>query len=90
MLGPHNNQLHRISKAADAFKVRIQKIDEQLKKDILLKRDALIAHIHRLTYRIEEMKYVRTIIERDSKSEHQGLNERLKAAEIEKTSILQQ
>jgi len=47
------------------------------------------AQLHRVEYRIEEIKYVETIIERDTRVEYGGIIERLSSAEGVKLSILQ-
>ena len=48
----------------------------------------MIAQTHRIEYRIEEIKYVKTLIERDIRSEYSGMLERLKSAEGLKTTVL--
>ncbi|KAL4468003.1 hypothetical protein ABPG72_015873 [Tetrahymena utriculariae] len=88
-LGPHNNQLHRINTLEEAFKSRVTKLRESIQGNLLEKRDQLLAQIHRIEYRIEEIKYVKTIIERDARNEYSGIIERLKSAEGQKLAILQ-
>jgi len=44
--------------------------------------------LHRVEYRIEEIKYVETIIERDTRVEFGGILERLNSSEGVKLSIL--
>lgn len=46
------------------------------------------AQLHRVEYRIEEIKYVETIIERDTRVEYGGILERLNNAEGVKLSVL--
>lgn len=46
------------------------------------------AQLHRVEYRIEEIKYVETIIERDTRVEFGGILERINSAEGVKLSIL--
>jgi palmitoyltransferase len=65
ILGPHNNQLHRINTLQDAYKARVIAIDQLIEKSLLSKRDKLLAQIHRIDYRMEEVKAVKTVIERD-------------------------
>lgn len=57
--------------------------------NLLDKRDQLLAQIHRIEYRMEEIKYVKLIIERDIRAEYGGLLERLKSAQGIKIAILQ-
>ncbi|CAD8111607.1 unnamed protein product [Paramecium sonneborni] len=88
ILGPHNTQLHRINRLSDSFKLRCAKIEESIKANLLGKREQLLAQIHRIEYRIEEIKYVKTIIERDARAEFGGVLERLKQSEGQKLAIL--
>lgn len=53
------------------------------------KRDQLIAQVHRIDHRLEEVKHVKTIIERDIRAEFGGMLERLRAAEGVKLAVLQ-
>jgi len=41
-----------------------------------------------IEYRVEEIKYVKTIIERDARLEYEGLLDRLRSAEGTKLAIL--
>ncbi|KAM3142964.1 hypothetical protein pb186bvf_005027 [Paramecium bursaria] len=88
VLGPHNTQLHRINKLTDSFKQRSNKIQESIQANLLTKREQLLAQIHRIEYRIEEIKYVKTIIERDARAEFGGVLERLKSSEGSKLALL--
>ena len=49
----------------------------------------MVAQIHRVDYRMEEIKFVRTVIERDARAEYGGIIARLKSAEGMKLAILQ-
>lgn len=53
------------------------------------KKDQILAQIHRLEYRIEEIKYVKGIIERDIRAEFSAMLEKLNRAEGMKTTLLQ-
>jgi len=88
MLGPHNNQLHRINTLGDAYKSRVMMIHQLISSSLLTKRDQLIAQLYRLDHRIEEIKQVKTIIERDIKTEFSGVLERLRVAEGVKLTVL--
>lgn len=41
-----------------------------------------------MEYRIEEIRYVKSIIERDARAEYAGIIERLKSAEGQKVAVL--
>lgn len=56
---------------------------------LVQKRDQLIAQMHRLDYRMEEIKSVRSTIEQDTRLMFGGMLERLQTSEGHKTSILQ-
>lgn len=73
----------------EAYRVRVAKMSQILNSSLLVKRDNLVAQIHRLDYRMEEIKFVRTVIERDARSEYGGIIERLKSSEGQKLAILQ-
>ena len=62
---------------------------ELIEGSLLPKRDQLIAQIHRIDYRTEEIHSVKTIIERDIRTEFAEILERLRAAEGSKLAILQ-
>ncbi len=53
------------------------------------KKDQLLAQIHRIEYRIEEIKYVKGIIERDVRAEFSTMLEKLQRSEGMKTTLLQ-
>lgn len=72
-----------------AYQNRIGKLDSLLKTVLIQKRDKIEAQMYRLDYRMEEIKYVKGIIEQDAKVEFGGILERLKSAEGKKLSILQ-
>ena len=88
-MGQHNTQLHRISSVADAFNARYDIIVNAIKNTLIPKRTQLIAQITRIDYRIEEIKTVKGIIQRDVKNEYGGVIERLNSAEGVKLAILQ-
>ena len=65
----------------EAYRTRVAKMSQILNSSLLVKRDNLVAQIHRLDYRMEEVKFVRTVIERDARSEYGVIMERLKSSE---------
>lgn len=48
----------------------------------------MLAQIHRIEYRIEEINYVTSAIERDARAEMGGILDRLRYAEGNKIAIL--
>ena len=88
-MGPYNTQLHRITTLADAYRSRIDLVTQAVQKTLIPKRSQLVAQITRLDYRIEEIKTVKGIIERDIKNEYGSILERLNSAEGTKLAILQ-
>lgn len=72
----------------EAYKPKITKLSQLIWSALLPKRDQLIAQIHRIDYRGEEVRYVKTIIERDARAEYGGIIERLRSAEGVKLAIL--
>lgn len=88
-MGQHNTQLHRISSIDDAFNARYDIIANAIKNTLIPKRSQLIGQITRIDYRIEEIKTVKGIIQRDIKNEYGGVMERLNSAEGVKLAILQ-
>ena len=52
------------------------------------KRAQLIGQIVRLDHRLDEIKTVKSVIERDIRNEYAGIMQRLKAAEGVKTAVL--
>ena len=71
----------RIVHIMEAYRIRVAKMSQILNSSLLVKRDNLVAQIHMLDYRMEEIKFVRTVIERDARSEYGGIIERLKSSE---------
>jgi len=89
ILGPHNNQLHRINTLNEAFHSRAVATHQVITGSILGKRDQLIGQVHRIDQRLEEIKHVKTIIERDVRAEFGGMLERLRSSEGIKLAVLQ-
>lgn len=81
-------QLHRILKITDAYRSRVFYLSEAIRTNLVDKRDKIIAQLHRLEYRVEEIRFVKNIIERDIRSEYGGYLERLKSSEGTKLTVL--
>lgn len=88
-MGPHNTQLHRISSIEDAFKDRFDGINRQIHQSLVPKRAQLIGQIVRLDHRLDEIKAVKGVIEKDIRDEYAAIMARLKSAEGVKLAVLQ-
>lgn len=89
VMGPHNTQLHRISSVEEAFRLRFDHINRSIHSNIVPKRAQLIGQIVRLDRRLDEIKQVKTVIERDIRNEYGAIMERLRSAEGVKLAVLQ-
>lgn len=89
VMGPHNTQLHRISNVDEAFRYRFETLNKTIHDSLVPKRAQLIGQIVRVDHRLEEIKAVRQVIERDIRNEYAGIMERLKSAEGVKNAVLQ-
>lgn len=88
IMGPYNTQLHRITSIPDAYENRFSLVAQAVDQTLIPKRSQLVAQITRVDYRIEEIKTVKGIIERDIKNEYGGILERLNSAQGTKLAIL--
>ena len=68
-------------KITDAYRSRVFYLSEAIRTNLVDKRDKIIAQLHRLEYRSEEIRFVKNIISRDIRSEYVGMLERLKNVE---------
>ena len=87
-MGPHNTQLHRISSIDDAFKDRFDAVNRQIDTSLVPKRAQLIGQIVRLDHRLDEIKAVKGVIEKDIRDEYAAVMARLKSAEGVKLAVL--
>jgi len=81
--------LHRINNIDGAFKSRAVVTHQVISGSMIGKRDQLIGQVHRIDHRLEEIKHVKTVIERDIRGEFGGMLERLKGSEGIKLAVLQ-
>jgi len=88
-MGPHNTQLHRISSIEDSFKYRFDLVNKQIHQSLVPKRAQLIGQIVRLDHRLDEIKAVKNVIDKDIKNEYAAIMERLRSAEGVKLAVLQ-
>jgi len=89
VMGPHNTQLHRISSIDESFKYRFDGINKQIHASLVPKRAQLIGQIVRLDHRLDEIKAVKGVIDKDIKNEYAAITERLRSAEGVKLAVLQ-
>lgn len=75
-------------KITDAYRSRVYYLSEAIRTNLVDKRDKIIAQLHRLEYRVEEIRFVKNIIARDVRSEYSGVLERLKSHEGVKLAML--
>ena len=88
VMGPHNTQLHRISALEEAFRSRFDLVNRGIHHSLVPKRAQLIAQIVRLDHRIDEIKTVKSVIEKDIRNEYGAIMERLRSAEGVKLAVL--
>ena len=88
IMGPHNTQLHRICNIEEAFRYRFETMNKSIRNCLVPKRSQLIGQIVRLDHRLDEIKTVKGVIERDIRNEYAGIMERLRSAEGVKTAVL--
>ena len=89
VMGPHNTPLHRISSIEEAFRQRFDLINRSIYETLVPKRAQLISQICAVDFRLEEIKTVKNIIEKDIRNEYGAIMERLRSAEGVKNAVLQ-
>lgn len=89
VMGPHNTQLHRISSIEEAFRYRFDSVNKNIHQSLVPKRAQLIGQIVRLDHRLDEIKAVKGVIEKDIRNEYAAIMERLRSAEGVKLAVLQ-
>lgn len=80
--------MYRISERGEAFNYRFQNLNKTIVNTLEPKRTQLVAQIVKLDARLDEIKSVSGVIERDIKHEYAGVIERLKSAEGVKIAVL--
>jgi palmitoyltransferase len=81
--------LHRICNLDEAFRYRFELINQSIHSSIVPKRAQLIGQIVRLDHRLDEIKAVKGVIERDIRNEYAAIMERLRSAEGVKSAVMQ-
>mmetsp|Transcript_9003 Transcript_9003/g.9742 ORF Transcript_9003/g.9742 Transcript_9003/m.9742 type:complete len:452 (+) Transcript_9003:53-1408(+) len=73
----------------EVSRIKYQVINNPGMFTLMQKKEQILAQMQRVDYRMEEIRGVKTVIERDIRSEYGEIMERLRAAEGQKTAILQ-
>lgn len=73
----------------ESFRSRFEGINRAIHQSIVPKRAQLIGQIVRLDHRIDEIKKVKNLIEKDIRNEYGAIMERLRSAEGVKLAVLQ-
>lgn len=73
----------------EAFRSRFDLVNRAIHQSVVPKRAQLIAQIVRLDHRIDEVKTLKNVIEKDIRNEYGAIMERLRSAEGVKMAVLQ-
>jgi palmitoyltransferase len=88
-LGPHNTELHRVASLYEAFNARYNYLCSGTYKNLLDKRDTLLAQLDRIDHRIGEINQLGGRVGLEVKAEYAGVLERLRSSEGAKIAVLQ-
>jgi palmitoyltransferase len=72
----------------DAYRYRFETLNKAIIQTLAPKQNQLRAQIVRVEHRLNEVRSVKQVIERDIRNEYAGIIERLKSAEGVKTAVL--
>lgn len=86
---PYTGIPQKIVPIEEAYRYRLAAVYNTLNSHLFSKREQLLAQIHRVEFRLDEVKRVKLLIERDMKSEFSAMNERLNSVCGTKVAILQ-
>lgn len=67
--GPHNNQMHRITKLDEAFKARYLYLNELVCNNLLERRDKLNKKLEDMNVISDELRFVKGAIEKQTRAE---------------------
>jgi palmitoyltransferase len=73
----------------EAFRTRFDLLNRNIHDGIVPRRAQLIAQIVRLDHRIDEIKRLKSVIEKDIRNEYGAIMERLRSSEGVKLAVLQ-
>ena len=73
----------------EAYERLSQEISYFIKENLFEKRELIIAQIYRIEYRIDEIKHVKNMIDRDARKDYSETLENLKGGEGEKVAVLE-
>lgn len=88
MYGPHNNQMHRVTKLDEAFKARYLFLNEIVCNDLLAKREEMNQKIEDINVLTDELRFVKASIEKLTRMEYNETMERLHISAGNKFAIL--
>ena len=80
--------MHRLISIQAAFRTQSTALKNIMFSTLIPKRDQLAAQVYRLDYRVGEIKQVKTYIERDIRTEFEGMLETLRFMEGTKDVVL--
>ena len=80
--------MHRINAVNEAFRVRSHALREVIETQLNAKRKEVITQMQKIDNRIEKLKYVKNMIEKDIKAEFSKVLDKLRMTEGGKTAIL--
>jgi hypothetical protein len=72
-----------------AYRGTVSNLSHLISSGLLSKKDLLLAQIHRISYRMDEITYAKSIIDKDVRVEFGGVTDRLKNAEGTKLAVIQ-
>lgn len=67
--GPHNNQMHRVGRIDESFQARYLYLNDIVCGPLLERRDKLNSYLEELTVLSDELRYVKSGVEKMSKME---------------------
>lgn len=86
---PYYGSAMKVLSIDEAYRYRLAAVYNALNTQLFSKKEQLQAQLHRVDFRLEELKRHKLAIERDMKSEFAAMNERLNSACGAKQAILQ-
>ena len=86
---PYNKSQNKILKIDEAYRKRFTLAYQILNSQLFPKRDQILAQIGLLTSKLEEIRNVKLLIEKDMKSEFSAMNERLSSSCGTKVALLE-
>mgnify|MGYP000918097077 FL=1 len=88
VFGPHNSQMHRVSKLEECYKARYLYLNELVCGGLINRRDSLTRQMEALNQTCEEIRYNKYGIEKMTKLEYGETLDRLRGSYGSKLAIL--